>query len=399
MKILIISPTPTHPVNAGNRLRIYTFCELLKQNGYEVHFLYNEIEKYDKAQMDEYFEGRLHVFNAKKYLKKLGVQEKLKHFRHRKVRRYSKKLKNLLPVKGNLKYNYTADYYYDYLLDTYIKNNLAPLQFTHVLAEYVVYSRAFQNFGENVLKITDTHDRLTDRYKIYLENNSKPEFFSLSQSEEAKGLNRSDYAIAIQQDDKEYFDSISQVKTEVIGHFQKIVKIETPQNSNILFVGSGNKINIDGINHFIENVFPDLVKNNPSAKLLIAGNICKSQQEIKSHPSITFLGAYDNPETIYSECVAVIIPLQYGTGLKIKTIEALSFGKAVITYDEGIKGLPRPSTTSPYCLLAESDAEFLSHLSKVMQDIPYREALQENAIAFMENYNRENMAAFNRIFK
>ena len=39
-KILVISPTPTHPQNAGNRIRIYNLVSNLKELGHDVHFLY-----------------------------------------------------------------------------------------------------------------------------------------------------------------------------------------------------------------------------------------------------------------------------------------------------------------------------------------------------------------------
>lgn len=43
-RVLVISPTPTHPQNAGNRSRIFQFLSGLKALGFEIHFLYFDME-------------------------------------------------------------------------------------------------------------------------------------------------------------------------------------------------------------------------------------------------------------------------------------------------------------------------------------------------------------------
>ncbi|OYQ34665.1 hypothetical protein CHU92_11570 [Flavobacterium cyanobacteriorum] len=397
MKVLIISPTPTHPTNAGNRLRILSFCELLKQKGIEIHFLYIDNEVSDIAVMDKYFNNNLYIFNPKKYLKSLNVVYTLRHFIYRKKKRFIKKIRNVF-FSGNSRYNYSLDYYYDPLLDHYIKNYLLPIDFTHVLAEYVVYSKAFLNFGEDVLKVIDLHDSLTDRYKIYLENNKVPEFYSLHAAEELEGINRSDYAIAIQAKDKEYYQPRVKAKIEVIGHITSSKKIASGDHNAILFVGSGNTINIDGINHFIKNVFPLILQENNACKLIIAGNINGGIQKILLNENIIFTGKYDDPENIYNKAEVVIIPVIYGTGLKIKTIEAISFGKAVVTYFEGLRGLPEPSPELEYCKLAKTDAEFAYYVLQLLADKQSRKTIENNAIAFIRDYTKSNIDTFDKIF-
>lgn len=46
-KILVISQTPTHPQNAGNRTRIVNFLLALKEQGHEIHFVYLNRESGD----------------------------------------------------------------------------------------------------------------------------------------------------------------------------------------------------------------------------------------------------------------------------------------------------------------------------------------------------------------
>lgn len=39
-KVLIISDTPTHPTNTGNKMCILSYATLLQDMGYDVYFLY-----------------------------------------------------------------------------------------------------------------------------------------------------------------------------------------------------------------------------------------------------------------------------------------------------------------------------------------------------------------------
>ena len=51
--VLVISPTPTHPVNAGNRRRIYVLLEALEAVGYDFHFAFVTMEDGDEAAMEK----------------------------------------------------------------------------------------------------------------------------------------------------------------------------------------------------------------------------------------------------------------------------------------------------------------------------------------------------------
>ena len=64
MKILFISPTATHPQNAGNRTRIFKMVELFKELGHDVSFVYSNQEKhFDIKGMQNYGSDRLHIVN------------------------------------------------------------------------------------------------------------------------------------------------------------------------------------------------------------------------------------------------------------------------------------------------------------------------------------------------
>src|ERR1051326_5375401 len=53
MRVLIVSPTPTHPPNQGNRLRIHQVAAAFKKQGARVDFFYYALEETDRLALDE----------------------------------------------------------------------------------------------------------------------------------------------------------------------------------------------------------------------------------------------------------------------------------------------------------------------------------------------------------
>lgn len=136
-----------------------------------------------------------------------------------------------------------------------------------------------------------------------------------------------------------------------------------------------------------------------NVKLIIAGNIINRKLEVLDHPNIVFFGEYISNAEIYSLASVVIVPIYYGSGLKIKTIDALSCGKAIVTFDEGISGLDKPNLNNPYCLLAKDDFDFSKKVLSILKNVNIKKKLEKNAVNFIEKYNKNSIKAIDEIFK
>src|SRR5436190_539966 len=64
MKLLVISPVPTDPPTAGNRVRICNLIALLEQLGHDVTFAYVPYEPADYEAMERRLGHRLHVLRS-----------------------------------------------------------------------------------------------------------------------------------------------------------------------------------------------------------------------------------------------------------------------------------------------------------------------------------------------
>ena len=65
MSVLMVSPTPTHPQDAGNRARIFRLAEELRSLGADPFFLYYGTEPADLGAMRAFWGERLRVVPAK----------------------------------------------------------------------------------------------------------------------------------------------------------------------------------------------------------------------------------------------------------------------------------------------------------------------------------------------
>ena len=77
-------------------------------------------------------------------------------------------------------------------------------------------------------------------------------------------------------------------------------------------------------------------------EIIIAGTVCNAVS-IK-HDKLKLLGLVDNLDEFYSSVDLVINPLLFGTGLKIKSAEALAYGVPILSSVVGFEGIGSDST-------------------------------------------------------
>lgn len=112
---------------------------------------------------------------------------------------------------------------------------------------------------------------------------------------------------------------------------QKIID-ESDKEENLLFVGSYFSPNVEGIKWFIQNVMPYVNK-----KLIIAG---KGMERLKylETANVKVVGTVNDLDNLYIKSEAVVMPIFSGGGMKVKTAEAMMYGKKIFATDEALNG-------------------------------------------------------------
>lgn len=99
-------------------------------------------------------------------------------------------------------------------------------------------------------------------------------------------------------------------------------------------IGSLNHANEDGVEQ-LNGLLHDL------EDFLLAGKICESPSVLSlPREKITSVGLVPEVKTFYQGVRSVVSPVRFGSGLKIKVLEALSAGKPILATSHSIEGFP-----------------------------------------------------------
>jgi glycosyltransferase involved in cell wall biosynthesis len=85
--------------------------------------------------------------------------------------------------------------------------------------------------------------------------------------------------------------------------------------------------NREGLSWFLERVWPEVRKRRPEARLKVAGS--GEAGWLSAHEGFDWLGRITCVEELYRDAHAVIAPVHFGGGTKIKVVEAFSHGRPV----------------------------------------------------------------------
>ncbi|MCP9796223.1 glycosyltransferase [Cyanobium sp. Lug-B] len=229
--------------------------------------------------------------------------------------------------------------------------------YSRVVAAYVFTSGFLDSFPASTRKILDCHDIFTCRNDITSNEKSKSWWYSIYKADERRGLLRANTILGIQHDETDFFTRLTQGKRSVftVGHFTDIHPLGFPPEALNTFgyIASNSSVNLECLHWFLRDVWPLIRGQQPNAVFLIAGSV---GNEIPEGAGVKPVGNVSSLSQFYSQVLFAINPIRLGTGLKIKTVEALSFGRSVVSTTCGSSGLD--AFYGQGILLANSREEF-----------------------------------------
>jgi glycosyltransferase involved in cell wall biosynthesis len=139
--------------------------------------------------------------------------------------------------------------------------------------------------------------------------------------------------------------------------------------------------NLEAINSFIENTLPTVLNEFPNFEFHIAGRRMPPSLHDKKIPGVVSWGEVDSAEAFARKFQIMIVPLQSGSGIRIKILEAFAMGMAVISTEQGIRGIDVDDRKEFY--LAETSEEWIAAI-QALQDPNERKRIGNNAQQFMQ---------------
>lgn len=386
MRTLILTPVPSHPVQGGGwTARLNHLVEALEEIGQEVDYAYipNVIKPADMTSMTKHWGKHLHVLPLPALpsliaQRPVGVRifDRCLHQIEYRISYANEKAKTRLFGRW--------DTWYNRKIHRYLLELQRERKYNAVIIQYGLFSKAFQAFGENVLRLLDTNDLCVGRHEL-MQRFGLTSKWSTTKKEETRHLNRANGILAITDEEGQLFSYLSQRQVYIVGHLAPVTlsQISPARRMEALFVGGDNKMNQHAAKFLIHEILPLLRARVPDARILFAGDICRF---LLPAEGLILLGKVENLQPVYEQVTLVVNPMFAGTGLAIKTIEALSYGKPVVATRMGARGLLQGVGTCIF--VADHPDEFASAMARIMQSPQLAADLGVAAHCFAAKYRK-----------
>ena len=317
--ILVLSPTPSHPQDAGNRKRIFALTKYFQELGATIYFVYCPRE-WDREIPKDAYDGMNQCWDY--FFVAYPVQPAV----HRTDDEY-----------------FEIDAWWDVGIEYSVNWIKLSSNIDLVLCNYVFYSKVLELFDESVTKVVDTHDITSNRNYLLDRKLGYRDFFYVSPESEKKALDRAHLVLSIKEDESSWFKCLSQTPVLTIGHLEpepsEIIDREIDYNNIRLgFIGSANPINVKNLESFLDDYLALYSNYTDQFTFVVGGKIC-NVLDSRFHDQVEIIGMVDNVSEFYQQIDIIVLPFEFSTGLKIKTVEALSWSKPCMGTVNAFEGL------------------------------------------------------------
>ncbi|NVO03246.1 MAG: glycosyltransferase [Bacteroidetes bacterium] len=170
------------------------------------------------------------------------------------------------------------------------------------------------------------------------------------------------------------------------------IKTESISNEfNLFHLGTMNWMpNIEGIEWFLEECWMEIHEKFPEIKLYLAGRHMPGWLLKSSYPNVIVIGEVSSSNEFMLSKSVMIVPLKSGSGIRVKIIEGMSLGKAVISTTVGAEGIDY--TEKEDILIANNSGDFIEAI-QFLKEKEVLTKIENNAKILIETkYNNVFLA-------
>ncbi len=362
MKILYFYPENPTTSNQGNNARAFALLQYFKNRNHKIDYIGIASKSFSEVDLEAIKNANL--------------------------------IENGFLLKRDKRISKTFSYLFTYAIPNKLKGRIRDFdrtrfghknQFSKILKDnqydYIIISYAYwaELIRENKhLKeaklIIDTHDFLTSQFQNQKRFNLGKYF-----NKEVELLNLFQKIWVISSDENYVFSQFVSSDVITIPHALEVkFQLNSTKKYDLVYVASSNEHNVKSAKWFFEEVYPKL---NTTLSICVVGKI---NEYIPELPNVTKIHFLEDLNQVYSESRVAICPMLSGTGLKIKVVEALSYGLPVVCNPRGIDGLI--NKTNNGCLVTVDASIFSKYIEQLLTDNNFYEQQQALAKNFFANY-------------
>ena len=332
MKILFLSPTVPYPLTDGGRIRVYNLLKQIAQNN-EVTLLALETQPTDTESIShiQEFGITVHLVNHLHTLPRVSLSTLLTALFKRQpitvarynVSAYRQKLRELLASESfdivHYEMFHTAQFH-------------TESDYPSVLSQQNVDSAIWHRLTDETTNIFYkfaywTQELAFKRYERVL----SPKFDAVTCTSEI------DAAIFEQHCPN---DIVKVIPNGVdVTHF--IPDSDSADDAHLIYIGSMDWYpNEDAVSFFVGEILPKIRKRVQDVKLtIVGGNPSDQVQRLTEVEGVVVTGRVPEIKPYFSAATVFVVPLRIGSGTRLKILEALAMGKAIVSTSVGAEGL------------------------------------------------------------
>ena len=320
--ILFYSPDVLYPNKHGNRTRMCGLVRQFKDMGHSVHVAFlNQMECTEEnlQQARQALQTTIDIIPCKRFWVSL----------------------NYVPFDG----------WYENGIGESIRGLCDQYDIDVVLCSYVFQSKLLKFVPSHILKVLDTHDVMANRSEMMRLNQLPGGRFSCSEQEESAYVRRADVVIGITEEERHYFNRISgQQNAIAISHIEPphFFKKHFKTLCHVGIVASRNPFNLAMVQQFLDAVhqrmrgldqFPIVIHLVGDIKKAVNLRKYVRKMQVFKQPWVHMHGFVPDIASFYQEMDLIVSPMMCGTGINIKTVEALAYGMPLLTTRHGARGI------------------------------------------------------------
>jgi glycosyltransferase involved in cell wall biosynthesis len=224
---------------------------------------------------------------------------------------------------------------------------------------------------------------------------------------ESKIFSKLDLGIAVSELDRQHLERLCPQGRFVVVENGVDVRAFIPDpaavepNALVWVGGFHHHPNTEAVRFFLEEIYPRIKQEKVQTKLYVVGGGVPDwlRNLAIGDPSVILTGYVDDPLPYIQRAAVFVAPILSGGGTKLKVLEAMAVGKAVVSTSIGIEGIE--GKDQEHFLVADSPENFSSMVVSLLNDPTFRERLGANARKrAMEKYDWEAICeAISRIYQ
>ena len=228
-------------------------------------------------------------------------------------------------------------------LTTLVRSLLEADSYTAVIATYAFTAPIFAGVRRRVLRMCDVQDVMHEHAAACEDATGQASSFDMPMATETFLWRQWDVLIAITPEDRARIRRDALPRQHLVSARHAVSALAPAASPGLddvaLYAASDNQSNVQSVTWLLERVWPLVRRARPTARLRIAGLICAALPEtLRQAPGVEILGFQPDVSGEIATCGVLVAPYVYGSGLKIKVVEAACAGKAIVTTSAGLTG-------------------------------------------------------------